>query len=140
MRRAKRHLVPRPGVAGIVVLALWAASALPAAAGPRAASVPAPDEFFIVSSIDAPHSRIVLKEPTEVTRVLRVTAQTVYRDERGRPLRLSDVRAGDTVYVRFEMDSNGASTALSVRRGPMTVRELERRYLKPNASSDAGPR
>jgi hypothetical protein len=138
--RPTARLRPWPAVAGIALLALSGTGPARAASDPKAVSAPAPEEFFIVSSIDAPHSRIVLKEPTEVTRVMRVTAHTIYRDERGRPLRFSDVRSGDTVYIRFEMDSNGISTARSVRRGPMTVRELERRYLKPNASSDVGPR
>jgi hypothetical protein len=86
------------------------------------------DEFFIVSSVDAARGRIVLKRPTEVTLVMHVTARTAYRDERGRPLRLADLRAGDTAYIRYGRDPAGEATAVLVRLGPMTVPELHRRY------------
>ncbi len=89
------------------------------------------EEFFILSSIDAAHGRIVLKRPTEVTLLMQVTAQTAYRDEQGKPLRLADLRTGDTGYITYRQDTAGAPTALLVRLGPMTVPELQRRYLKP---------
>jgi len=101
--------------------------------GTSVAGVAAPaagDEFFIVSSIDVAHGRIILKRPTEVTVALRVTERTDYRDEQGKPLRLADLRAGDTAYIRFARDAAGGPTALQVRLGPMTVEELQRRYLK----------
>jgi len=93
-----------------------------------------PDEFFIISSIDAPKHRIVLKRPTEVTLVMAVTDRTAYRDERGKALRLSDLRAGDTAYIMYGQTSAGELTALVVKLGPMTVEELQRRYLKPSTS------
>lgn len=91
------------------------------------------EEFFIVSSLDAAHGRIVLKRPTEVTLLMQVTAQTAYRDEQGKPLRLEDLRTGDTAYITYRQSPGGAPTALLVRLGPMTVEELQRRYLRPGA-------
>jgi hypothetical protein len=87
------------------------------------------EEFFIVSSLDAARGRIVLKRPTEVTLLMQVTARTAYRDEQGRPLRLADLRTGDTAYITYRQET-GAPTALLVRLGPMTVQELQRRYLR----------
>jgi hypothetical protein len=105
---------------------LWALPALPAAtAGDR-------EEFFVLSSVDAARGRIVLKRPTEVTVPMQVNGQTTYRDEKGRSLRLADLRTGDTLYVTFRQDAAGVPTALRVRLGPMTVQEM-RRYLKPGA-------
>jgi hypothetical protein len=101
----------------------------PMVARANAAPAAAPDEFFIISSIDAGHGRIVLKRPTEVTLVMRVTARTAYRDEQGRPLALAALRAGDTVYITSTRDAAGGVTAVLVRQGPMTVQELERRYF-----------
>ncbi len=72
----------------------------------------------------------MLKRPTEVTLLMQVTARTAYRDEQGKPLRLADLRTGDTVYITYRQET-GAPTALLVRLGPMTVRELQRRYLRP---------
>ncbi len=91
------------------------------------------EEFFIVSSLDAAHARIVLKRPTEVTLLMQVTAQTAYRDEQGKPLQLADLRTGDTAYITYRQSPGGAPTALLVRLGPMTVQELQRRYLRPGA-------
>jgi hypothetical protein len=93
-----------------------------------AASAPG-DEFFIVSSIDGPHGRIVLKRPTDVTVPMRVNDRTDLRDEQGRPLRLTDLRSGDTAWITSTRDATGELTAVTVRLGPMTVEELHRRYL-----------
>jgi hypothetical protein len=116
----------RGAAVAVVVLAVLGAAAPAAPAKPGA---PAADEFFIVSSIDAGRSRIVLKRPTEVTLVMRVSERTSYRDEQGRPLELTALRAGDTVYITSSRDGAGQLTALLVRQGPMTVQELQRRYL-----------
>jgi hypothetical protein len=119
-----------------IALALLAAAAGAAAASrpmaAAAAAAPA-DEFFVVSSIDAGRGRIVLKRPTEVTLVMHVTGRTAYRDERGRPLRLADLRAGDTAYISYARDAAGEATASLVRLGPMTLQELERRYPRGGA-------
>ncbi|HSS51542.1 MAG TPA: hypothetical protein VLX28_21570 [Thermoanaerobaculia bacterium] len=44
--------------------------------------------------------------------------------------RLADLRTGDTGYVTYRQDAAGGSSALLVQWGPMTVPELQRRYLK----------
>ncbi len=97
----------------------------------RAAAEPAAgEEFFIISSVDAKKQQIVLKRPTEVTELIRVTDKTAYIDEDGKPLQLRDLRAGDTVYVTASTNPGGLPVALRIRKGIMTVDELHRRYLK----------
>lgn len=103
---------------------------LPAHAQQKKGVAPgANDEFFIVSSVDAPKNQLVLKRPTEVTMLMRVNEQTVYLDENGKALHLSDIRAGDTVYINWKPEGAGAPTALRIRKGIMTVAELHNRYL-----------
>jgi hypothetical protein len=116
------------GRSALIALLVLLGTALGAAAAPMGQGDR--EEFFIVSSLDATHGRIVLKRPTEVTLLMQVTAQTAYRDEQGKPLRLADLRTGDTAYITYRQSPGGAPTALIVRLGPMTVEELQRRYLK----------
>jgi len=92
------------------------------------------DTFFIISSVDAKKRQIVLKLPTEVTEVVEVAPETVYRDELGRALKFEDLRAGDTVYAVVVPKADGRLKVTSIRRGPMTVEELHRRYLKEEKS------
>jgi len=87
------------------------------------------DEFFIISSVDSAKNQLLLKRPTEVTEVMRVDEATAYHDENGTSIKLVDFRAGDTVYVTSTPGQGGA-LALQIRKGPMTVAELERRYLR----------
>jgi hypothetical protein len=102
-------------------------SARPAPSGPvrKAASG---EEFFIVASVDQQKSQILLKHPTEVTLLARVDGNTRLADETGKPLKLSDFRAGDTVWVTLAGGQSGAA-ALNIRKGEMTVAELHRYYL-----------
>jgi len=113
----------------VALLALFTATSVPAAsaaAGDR-------EEFFILSSVDSARGRMVLKRPTEVTLLMQVNGRTAYRDEQGKPLRLSDLRTGDTLFITFLQSSVGEPMALRVRLGPMTLQEM-RRYLKPGVS------
>ena len=87
------------------------------------------DEFFIISSVDTPKHQLVLKRPTEVTVVMHVDDKTAYLDANGKPLRMADLRAGDTVYVNATVRSDGELLAQRIRKGPMTVQELHKRYL-----------
>ncbi len=104
---------------------------LPLLASARAVAEPAPgEEFFIISSVDAKKQQILLKRPTEVTQLVRVTDKTLYRDEDGKPLHLKDFRAGDTVYVLLASNREVTPAALRIRKGIMTLEELHRRYLK----------
>jgi hypothetical protein len=111
-----------------IALVLAAASAWAAAA-----TKPAPvstEEFFIVSSVDAGKGLMVVKQPTEVTLTMGLTEKTRCRDEQGKPIRAADLRAGDTVFIASDRSASGQPVAASIRRGPMTVSELHRRYLR----------
>ncbi len=88
-----------------------------------------PDSFFMISSVDTKKQQIVLKLPTEVTEVVEVTPATTYRDEKGKPLKFEDLRAGDTVYATLSQTGKGTMRVVGIRRGPMTLEELRRRYL-----------
>jgi len=79
------------------------------------------DEFFIVSSVDLPHNRLVLKRPTETT-VLATVAPNI---------RINDLRSGDTIFAVTKPQADGSLMIVSLRRGGMTVEELRRRYLSP---------
>ncbi len=115
----------------LLALALSTLVLLPALAGEQERSNGKLDEeFFIVSSIDTKKQQVLLKRPTEVTELMLVTEKTAFQDEQGKPLRLSDFRAGDTVYVTSYSDSSGARVARRLRKGPMTVKGLKRSYLK----------
>ncbi|HEY2152722.1 MAG TPA: hypothetical protein VGH34_18075 [Vicinamibacterales bacterium] len=94
---------------------------------PTHAQAPSSSEFFIVSSVNPPKHQVLVKHPTEVTQVVRVDDHTRYIDRSGKMIALSDLRAGDTVYVT--MPSKG-DAALEIRKGPMTLAELQRRYLQ----------
>jgi hypothetical protein len=87
------------------------------------------EQFFILSSINAPKNQLVLQRPTQVTILMLVTDKTSYLDENGKPLHLADLRAGDTVWVTSSEPEAGFARALKIRIGPMTVQELHRLYL-----------
>jgi hypothetical protein len=87
------------------------------------------EQFFILSSINAPKNQLVLQRPTQVTILMLVTDKTSYLDENGKPLHLADLRAGDTVWVTSSEPEAGVARALKIRIGPMTVQELHRLYL-----------
>jgi hypothetical protein len=85
------------------------------------------EQFFIIASLDQSKSEILVKRPDEVTLLLNTTPKTQYLDENGKPLKLSDLRAGDTVWVKA---TGGAHpTAIQIRKGQMTVADLHRYYL-----------
>jgi hypothetical protein len=88
------------------------------------------EDFFIISSVDARKQQIVLKRPTEVTELVRVTDKTIFLDEQGKPLKFRDLRSGDTVYVTVISSSGGLPTVVRIRKGPMTLSELHRRYFQ----------
>jgi len=114
-------------ILGTVLLFAWPVRAIYGTPAGSAAAVT--DDFFIVSSVDVSQKRLVLKRPSEVTVLVRVTEKTSYRSEQNRPLQLGDLRAGDTVFIRLGTGTE-SDLAKSVRRGPMTVEELHRRYFR----------
>lgn len=87
------------------------------------------DQFFIISSVDAAHGRLVLKQPTEVTQLVEIPANAPMRDEDGKTIHLTDLRAGDTIYAVVTRSAGGRLVVTSMRRGPMTIDELRKRYL-----------
>lgn len=131
MNKLGRSLTTGVLLAGLFCAApVWAAQKR--ADQPAAKKLVAPDsgEFFIISSVNLKQNEMVLKRPTEVTLLIRVNDKTVYQDEQGKPLRLTDMRAGDTVYVVLaQQGGSGEPVALRLRKGPMTVDELHRRYF-----------
>ena len=115
----------------LLLLSLSAFCGFAGAAYGQGAKTPAGEEFFIVASIDQPKSQILLKRPTEVTMLAKITPSTHILDENGKPLHLSGLRAGDTVWVVASNDKKdkGEDDAIRVRKGSMTVEELHKSYL-----------
>jgi hypothetical protein len=115
-------------IATLLIAAVFACAT--GSAQSRTAAPRAPvDEFFIISSIDVDRNQLLLKRPTEVTEVMRVDGATRYVDEDKKPIKVTDLRAGDTVYITSR-PGIGGSLAVEIRKGPMTVIELRRRYFR----------
>ncbi|MGH9776148.1 MAG: hypothetical protein ACRD50_14510 [Candidatus Acidiferrales bacterium] len=87
------------------------------------------ERFYIISSIDVQKNQLLLKLPTEVTRIMSVGPKTTYLDESGKPIKLTDLRAGDTVWVLAGGGSGADQVAIRIRKGAMTVQELHKSYL-----------
>jgi hypothetical protein len=118
----------------IALVAALLVSTAPGWAQTSASRAPAPStgDFFIVSSVNPAKQQILVKQPTEVTQMIRVDARTRYVDRSDQAIELADLRAGDTVYVTLQP---GSDLALEIRKGPMTVAELQRRYLVSSRTS-----
>jgi len=133
----------KPGTAPTQAPQGVASKAAPATTGALVAGVhPAPptasipgkktpegEQFFIVASIDLQKTQLLLKYPTEVTLLVLVNNATKFTDENGKPLKLSDFRAGDTVWMVSSPAGSGEATGLRIRKGQMTVADLHRYYL-----------
>lgn len=113
----------------ILCLALLAQMLFSAAGFAQGKETPNGEEFFMISSVDIPKSQILLKRPTEVTLLMKVNDKTQFRDENGKSLHLSDLHAGDTVWVKSSEGEKDQPLAISIRKGPMTVEDLHRYYL-----------
>ncbi len=123
-----RSLLKALGIASLLSAA--ALSGIPSRGGENPGTATAStEEFFIISSVDAQKQRIVVKRPTEVTELLQVNEKTVYQDEQGKAIEFKSLRAGDTVYVMSSRGPEGTHLAIRIRKGPMTVEELHRRYV-----------
>lgn len=86
------------------------------------------EQFFIVASIDKQNSELLLKRPTEVTELVKLTPQTKYLNDESKPIALADFRAGDTVWAKVSSGKNDP-TLIEMRKGQMTVADLHRYYL-----------
>ena len=105
----------------------------PQAASSAYATIPAKktaagEQFFIVASLDLQKSQLLLKYPTEVTALIKITPQTKIADESGNSIKLADLRAGDTLWVT-STGSGDDTAAVQIRKGQMTVPDLHRYYL-----------
>jgi len=109
------------------LFAIVTGASFPSTMGVAAQSEPR-DAFFIISSVNSDKLELLVKLPTEVTQLMRVDGETKYLDRGGRSIGLADFRAGDTVYI---VRSPKTGVAREIRKGPMTVAELQRRYLRP---------
>jgi hypothetical protein len=85
------------------------------------------ESFFIVASVDQTKSQVLLKRPTEVTLLVNVNANTKFLDDSGQSLKITDFRAGDTVWVTTSGGDQPAATR--IRKGQLTVADLHRYYL-----------
>ena len=110
----------------LIALSLDALPALLLGAEKAPAPRAADEDFFIISSVDLKQQQLVLKRPTEVTELVRISDKTIIRDEEGKTIPLKTLRAGDTVYVA---SAAGSPVATRIRKAPMTVDELHRRYV-----------
>jgi hypothetical protein len=87
------------------------------------------EDFFIVSSVDAAKKQLLLKHPTEVTEVVQATGETVFVDEHGKRINFNELHAGDTIFLTSSRTpDNAPRIAIRIRKGPMTLDELRRRY------------
>jgi len=78
--------------------------------------------------VDPSKSQILLKRPTEVTLLVKVDANTQFLDDAGKPLKIADFRAGDTVWVTTSGGGDQPAAA-RIRKGQMTVADLHRYYV-----------
>jgi len=123
MAMETRSLIP-VGILAVLITPVFAQSGT----GPAIPN-PGKGDFYIVSSIDLAKKQILLKRPTEVTELMRVDGESRYFEESGKPMRLADLRAGDTVFI-MSKPTGGQSVALTIHKGPMTLDVLRERYLK----------
>ena len=89
---------------------------------------PAGEHYFIIGSVDQSQQQILLKRPSEITLLLKVSPETKFVSESGKPLKLSDFRAGDTAWVTYSGTGSDA-TAVHVRAGGMSVSDLHKYFL-----------
>jgi hypothetical protein len=127
MAMEKRSLIP-VGILAVLMTPLFAQSGT----GPASTNLGKGD-FYIVSSIDLAKRQILLKRPTEVTELMRVDGETRYFEEGGKQMRLTDLRAGDTVFITSK-PTGGQPVALAIQKGQMTLDLLRERYLKNGVS------
>ena len=89
---------------------------------------PSGEQFLIVASVDRQKSQLLLKYPTEVTALVKLSPNSQFLDATGKPIKLSDLRTGDTVWATLTGDPANP-TATKIRLGQMTVADLHRYYL-----------
>lgn len=130
-RGMRRHIGGRRlrGVFLLLATLVSCGFSLAGQSGKAAGNTNGGEQFFIVSSVDITKRQLLLKEPTEITQVIQVNDKTRYTDRTGKAMQFGDLRAGDTIYIRSTTTAAGR-VAVSIRKGPMTLEELRRHYLK----------
>lgn len=116
----------RFGLLGLLFVSMLGVTAAARAADQKPATS---EDFFVISSIDRAKHVLVLLQPTEVTEAMSFTDKTQFFDSNGKALKITDFRAGQTVYITSQKASDGSVTAERVRKGYMTVSELRKRYV-----------
>jgi hypothetical protein len=106
-----------------LALALSLAASIAATAKAKGAGGAAKEEFFIVSSLNMQKHEILLKMPNEVTMPMSVTAKTTVVGQDGKPMKVTDLRSGDTGYFTYVQNGTEAQ-ALSIRLAGMTRQNL----------------
>lgn len=72
---------------------------------------------------------LLVKKPTEISEVLRVNDKTRYMDNAGKRIDLTDLPPATWGYIRTAQTGSG-KVAVTIRKEPMTIEELHRRYVK----------
>jgi hypothetical protein len=86
------------------------------------------EQFFIIASIDRQNSQLLLKRPTEVTVLVKVSPSSKFFDDSGKTTTLASFRAGDTVWAKLSGEAT-EPTLVEMREGEMTVADLHKYYL-----------
>ncbi|MGH9325770.1 MAG: hypothetical protein ACRD2B_03650 [Terriglobia bacterium] len=73
-----------------------------------------------------------MKAPTEVIELRRAEDGTVFLNQQGQRIGLSDLHAGATVYVVSRQDQGGEPVVTRMQEGPMTLAVLDARYTSPS--------
>ncbi|MGB0034521.1 MAG: hypothetical protein WBP79_03505 [Candidatus Acidiferrales bacterium] len=119
----------------VLAVILLAGLSLAAGAPAQVKKASGGEEFFLVSSVDLRKSQVLVKRPTEVTLLVKVDDKTQYVDEKGKAIKLADLRAGDTIWIISSAPgADGEPLAQRIRKGPMTVKDLHRLYLDRSSS------
>jgi hypothetical protein len=119
----------RPGNHARMPRGMMAAHPLPMASPPKeVVKTASGEQFFIVASVDQQNSQLLLKRPTEVTVLVKITPQTKYLSNKGKPVPLATFHSGDTVWAKIA-DETKDPTLLEMRHGEMTLADLHRYYL-----------
>jgi hypothetical protein len=104
-------------------------AATPLKAAPTPAGSGATDEFFIISSYNKAHNTLVVLRPTQITADLVINDKTQLVDEQGKPIKITDLATGATVFASYTAKPDGTLTATHIRKGVMTFAEMRKRYL-----------
>jgi uncharacterized membrane protein YgcG len=110
------------------VVSLFSLTASAARAAQKGGAKITRNQFFIVSEVNLGQNQVVFEAPTQITATMTVNGKTVFTNQQGKRMPISDLQAGDTGYLTYEQKGNDV-TALSFRLGPMNMALLRQDYL-----------